>query len=218
MSKIYLPKDEKELFSVASSKDGLVVPLVNFGYPNIHVTIFLRELDKDLLFNVHIKDEISKEMIVNKEIRFNPKILKNQLNEKIKKLREVYFYYSKKWDKQKVNTKDFVCLDCFIKQKMLFLPPINKRKNAQKFYESLPKLIEDRHVLNSCPICNKPKHSLLYNIEKDEIYYRIAGNIITQKESDEYVIAMQAVFEEGFDKLSPFFDSLKKEFELNEKN
>ena len=212
MSKIYFPKDEKELFSVARSNDGLVIPLVNFGYPNMHATVFLREIEKDLLlFNVHIKYDISEKMIVSKSIKFNPKILKNQLNEKIKKLREVCFYYFKKWDKQKVNTKDFVCLDCFIKKKMLSLPPINKRKNAQKFYESLPKLIEDRDIL-SYPICNKPKHSFLYNIKKDEIYYRIANHIITQKESDEYVFSMESVFKEEFEKFSKFLDSIIKDF------
>jgi len=137
MSKIYLPnlpKDEQELFSIINSKEGLVIPLTNFGYPDMHITFFSKEIEPNLiLFNVHIKDELSNELIVNKSIKYHPEELDEWLNKKNNRLREVFFYYFKKWDKKQTDSKNLVCVNCFIEKNMPALPPINKRKNAQFF-------------------------------------------------------------------------------------
>ena len=86
MLKIYLPnllKNKQELFSIASSKDGLIIPLTSFDYPDMHMTFFIKEIEPNLiLFNFHIKDELSNKLIVNKSIKCHLEELDELSNKK----------------------------------------------------------------------------------------------------------------------------------------
>ena len=213
MSKIYLPKDEKELFSLASSKDGFVIPLVNFGYPGFHVTVFSKRLEKGLHeFNIHIKNEISGKKIVNKSRIFSPKKLEQRLNKKLEKLREVCLSHFKMWEKKKpIDSKNMVCLECLRNARMSLLD-LNKKEEARRLYENLSSLEIDETDLNKFPICNHSKHVILCDITNNRNYYKIGNCIITEKENKEYLNDIISVFKEELDQISDFFHSIQREF------
>lgn len=214
MKKVYLPKDEEELFSVSKTKDGFMIPLAYFGYPNLHVQLFSRKLEEDLvLFNIHIKDESNNEMIVNKSIRFKPSQLESHINKKLDRLKKVSLKYFNKWSKIKRNSSDFRCLDCF-REKIMPELPINKKNKAIEFYNELWDSKVDIKELNNFPLCNKHKHISLINLKDGNNYYRIDNFILTEKEINDYSNAVQEVFQEEFDKVSEFFDSVHHDFKL----
>ena len=83
MDKLYLPKDESTVFPILKSESGIVIPLVDFGYPHYHATLFIRELEAGkYLFNVHVKDELSGNNITTKSIDFREEDLKKNFEEK----------------------------------------------------------------------------------------------------------------------------------------
>ena len=134
---------------------------------------------------------------------------------KIDRLKEVFDYYFDKWDKKQINSKNLVCVNCFIEQTMSDLPPINKRKNAEKFYKSIFSLASDKDLLRKYPICTKSKHAILYDILQYKSYYKIDNYIVTQKELDEFMNSMKSVFKEELEIIPEFFDYIEKEFKSN---
>ena len=72
MTKIYFPTGPSSYFRIIPSQSGVVVPLRDFGYPGLHVTLYVKETkDGKHHVNLHITTEKTGEMILEKYLEFD---------------------------------------------------------------------------------------------------------------------------------------------------
>ncbi len=182
-NKIYFPKDDDmNIFSAVQSKDGLVIPLSYWGYPNIHVTIFSREIKRRPgwnKFSVHLKRNGDSSNFYE----FYQEFDKNKFNQKNKRLEEeikkIFTDFLRKYSGD--LPENSICLDCAIKE--MFKGANKKIKNkedAQKFYRDLIKRSKNLDEFeNKFKRCNKPGHYLFYNNKKKTLYVKYPSGYVS---------------------------------------
>ena len=215
--------DLKELFIICGSKDGLVIPLCDFGYPNIHLTSYIKQnkINKKInLINIHLTDEISGLKLYEKNMYLNEENIKKCFSNCFKELKKVVNFYEIKFKKISYSSKNLFCTECVGKNLIPTLD-MKTREKAKKSYRNLFNLlgnINDSFFINNVGKCNDKKHIIFYDILTKKTYYRICGNFVTQKDANKYTRAMENVFNKNLSEALSIVDKTIHEMKQTLKN
>jgi hypothetical protein len=215
--KVYFPKDDKlNLFSVASAKEGIIIPLIYWGYPQRHVTLYVKDMNTKPGYqkvNIHLTNENNNKRILELNYEF-PKDALNPNNQKfIEELRRIF---QESFNKFYTNeNKRFVCIECFLKDK--FIPGCTEdQEKARQFYNDLIKnsknLKKEDFDINK--ECTENKHCLFYDLKEEALYIRYLQGFVTYSDNDLFLKKVEALFKEQFSPLAnginTVFKSIKK--------
>jgi len=213
MNKVYFPKNEKELFIICGSKDGLVIPLRDFGYPNIHITFYIKQnkINKKIKqINIHLTDEISGLRLYEKNADLDEENIKICFSNCFKELKNVVSFYQRKFKKISYSSKNLFCTECVGKNLIPNLD-MKTREKAKKSYINLFNFlgnIDDSFFINNVVNCNDNKHIIFYDILTKRTYYRICDSFVTQKDANKYTQALENVFNKEFSKALSIVDKI----------
>jgi hypothetical protein len=213
MKKIYLPQDTGELFSICSSREGFVVPLVNFGYPDLHITFYIKDVEGKLenyKLNIHITNEKSKEFIFGKELVFNKEELEKNLGKKLEEVKKLTEEYYNRLKYKKISKEGLVCIDCFIEDNIKPNIKIENREDATKTYALMQKDWLIRY--NQYPLCDKRNHKRIYDPFSKKEYYKFLGFITPWEDIENYSKDFQKIFVKEMIKISEIMEEWTNEF------
>jgi hypothetical protein len=161
----FFDENSTNFFSIASSKEGIVIPLNYFNYDNTHLTIYKKKMK-----NKEGYEKISIHLTKNNKIIYENifEINEEELNKNIlNKLLIFLIKYKKLVDKYKINEdyllkNDIYCFKCFIELEGInFNKDFRTKKLAKESYNKLLNLSKNKKKYPHFTKCNKPKHSLL---------------------------------------------------------
>jgi len=201
--KIYLPKNENfnDFFSIALSTDGWVIPLNYFNYPNMYITIYIKNIESKKgwkKLSIHLtKDDKSLEEFYLEWNEKDPKLKEKYLNKSIRFINE----YSKIFEKYNLNTQDFnkkniICYDCLLKQKPLELDTKSKAKKA--FNSLVEEIKNERFFYPNFTECLNSKHNILMNIETGQMYRKTSFGLFTFSNTEKFMKEFEKIIEDVF--------------------
>lgn len=202
-NKVYFPKNESfnEFFSFAVSTNGWVIPLNYFDYPNIHITIYVKEMEnkkdwKKLSIHITKDNKIIDEFYLEWNEK-DPKLEEKYLKKSIKFMNE----YSKIFEKykittQKIDEKNIICYDCLYKQKPLQL---DTKSRAKKAFNSLIERIKNERLnYPNYKECQNNKHNVLMNIETGQMYRQTSFGLFTFSNTEKFIEEFGNIIEKVF--------------------
>lgn len=200
-NKIYLPKDKNKLFSIISSKEGLVLPLTYWGYPNMHITFYMKDMPRKKGFqklNIHVTQEGEKEKIIEFNYEFD-KSISNKKNKKLEEqFKKIFLEFLKKYSKKK--PEESICLECFIKDTFEPSEKFNKKSEAKEFYKKIigKKLGFDKEDLLKYKECNIKNHYLFYDLKKKGLFVRYPTGFVSYFNNQKLIKKIEPLLKENF--------------------
>lgn len=214
-NKVYFPKDERlNLFCISSSKHGLVIPLAQFGYPAIHLTFYIKEMQNKQGFqklSIHLSDHQSGTILKEYFLEFNEKLIKKHYSEKFKNFIDKYLTVLKKHiiEAKNLQNKKIECYDCFIQKFKQY--KVHKKEIAKQSYKQMIKDLEKIHKVVFEP-CSDSKHRLLIDLNTGKIYFRSVAGVFKYSSATKMMKELDSIFKETFPDEIDWMDNLHKEF------
>jgi CRISPR/Cas system-associated exonuclease Cas4 (RecB family) len=219
-NKLYFPKDEefKNMFVIASTKEGLIISLNDFGYNGLHLTIFVKELNSEKsLLNIHLtKEGKNKKYLDQISFEFNNKELEARLIKRLESIKPNL----EKWILNLKNNsiekpQKAFCINCFINEKFDFDDNvIHSREKSSEFWN---KMINEgeRDLLEYIPktSCSIKGHQSYFNPETGEDYFKIAGYFIEEERWSILQREFLDIFEDNFKEELEFTRNLFEKLE-----
>jgi len=215
-NKIYFPKDDRfTLFCISSSSTGLVIPLAPFGYPDIHLTAYIRNMQTKEGFqkvSIHLKNHQTGEIIEERFLEFNEELLKKHYSKKFEMFVEKYLSIISKYivEEKNLKNKKFTCYDCFIK-KQISSYPMHKRKMAIKSYKQIMNDLKNIHEHDVEP-CSNSKHRLLIDLNTGKIYMKSIEGVLKYSSTSKMMNELGSVYKEIFSEEIEWMDMLDRDF------
>lgn len=207
--KIYLPRDENpNLFKIRTSDNAILIFLDYFGYPNLHLTFYIKELPEDeRLFDLHLTDEKTGEKLYQNSIKINIPKTEKKIQEKLFELNDDFIKLIQEHKKKSIDKKDLVCLNCFVEDQEKFPEKLDNKEYAKEFYSGIfNKTIKfDVEKLKTCVKCNNSKHDIFMDKNLTNMYMKNAMGIFTFKDQVEFSNNLVNLIREKFkDELNKF--------------
>jgi hypothetical protein len=208
--KTYFPKDDElNLFSVVSSKDGLVIPLGYWGYPGVHLTIYTKDMKHKKGFkkiNLHLTSENNKIKYFEKNYELPEEVfnLRNKkFEEELTKIVKNFF------NKHLIKIdKPLVCVECFVLEKFPASKKLDKKESALEYYKNFiqkGKKIEKLELSEIKP-CEDNKHCMNYEPSEEKFYIKYPGGFVTYEDNDLLIKSIESLLRENF---KPLFTEFK---------
>ncbi|MCF7910547.1 hypothetical protein K9L16_02640 [Candidatus Pacearchaeota archaeon] len=219
--KFYIPKDDDlNLFKVRTSDNAIIIPLDYFGYPNLHITLYVKELPEDKrLFDVHITKEKENTPIYNNHLEINVSETEKLIQNKLIEMNEDFVNLIKEHKAKSISKHNLLCLDCFVRDNQKFTEKINNKNFALEFYKGIfNKTIKfDIEELKKCPVCNNSDHNTFVDDEFTNMYVKNALGLFTFKDQVEFsnnlVNIIKNNFQEEFDRFNKIIEEIKIKLE-----
>jgi len=214
-NKIYFPKDERfNLFCISSSKNGLVIPFAQFGYPTIHLTFYIKEMQNKKGFqklSIHLSDHYNGKIIKEYFLEFNDELIQKHYSEKFKVFVEKYLLILKKYiiEQKNLQNKKLECYDCFIQKFKQY--EVHKKEIAKKSYKQMIKDIKEIHSYNFPP-CSESKHRLLIDLNTGKIYFKSIAGVFKYSSTTKMMKELDSIFKETFPEEISWMNKLNKDF------
>lgn len=215
-NKIYFPKDERlNLCSISSSSTGLIIPLAPFGYPAIHLTAYIKDMQNKKGFQkvgIHLKNHQTGEIIETRYLEFNDELLKQQYSEKFEQFVDKYLSIIQKYfvEEKNLKNKKLVCYDCFTeKQRSSY--SLHKKELAKS---SFKQMIEDMKNISKHKFepCSDSKHRLLIDLSTRKIYMKSISGVLKYSSTSKMMRELDSIFKEIFPDELNWLDELEKDF------
>jgi hypothetical protein len=213
--KVYFPKDERfNLFCISSSKNGLVIPLAQFGYPDIHLTFYIKEMQNKESFqklSIHLSDQQKGIILKEYLLEFNEELIKKHYSEKFKLFVDKYLSVLKKYivEAKNLQKKKLECYDCFTKKFSQY--NVHKKEAAKQAYKQMIKDIKKIYKYNFEP-CSDPTHKLLIDLNTGKIYFKSTAGVFRYSSTTKMIKELDSVFKEVFPDEIKWIDNLNKDF------
>jgi hypothetical protein len=208
-SKIYLPRTKTKVFSVISSREGVVIPLVNFGYPNIHLTIFLKELSKEPFLahlNAHLTHEKNKLKLKEYSLLIDEEGRKNFQRKMEECQLQLVALVRKSSRKVRLNEKYLFCSDCAHKGGK-FNP--STKEEAKRMYKHLEELFGN-HIKNLVGRqCNDLSHKMYFHLRTKKMYVKRHDDFYAYHK--DFFRELGKIFDERFKEMFLIMRSIEKE-------
>ena len=201
-NKIYFPKDERfNLFCISSSSTGLVIPLAAFGYPAIHLTVYIKEMQNKKGFqklSIHLSNHQTSEIINEYFLEFNEDLLKQHYSEKFQQYLDKYLSIIQKYvvEEKNLQNKRLVCYDCFTKKQFISYP-VHKKEIAKKSYKQMIKNLKKADAFDFEP-CSDSKHNLLLDLNTWKIYRKTIRGVLKFSSNTKMMKELGSVYDEIF--------------------
>jgi len=201
-NKIYLPKDEEHnLFWIAQSRDGLVVSLSDFGYKNMHLTFFLKEIEKDrMIFNIHItKEGENKEYPFSIRFEFDKREVESKISKKMQTLVPNLTVLVESIRKKIIQKpKNAFCLECFYRENFNFQEDMSNRQSATQVLKDIKNIEKDIGKYKLTTSCEKEKHNIYFNLEDNKMYIKMPFGFLDWKDWELFQKGLIKLFETEF--------------------
>jgi hypothetical protein len=212
-----IPVNEDELFSIGFSSEGIVITLNKFGYKDIHITIYIKEIDeinKTIKINAHLtkenKEEKYKEKLLEFERTIDLKKIEKYVKEKEEKIAEIYLNHQKSI-KQKYNPRRIICSRCAGKELKLSL---KSKKKALEAYQKIENFEFTNEIIHTCHSCKEEKHNPHYHLRKRIILYKIGDKYQTEKQAKKFIEKIKKeIFSEVYEIIEKEIKPIREEFE-----
>jgi hypothetical protein len=214
-NKVYFPKDERfNLFCISSSSTGLVIPLAPFGYPDIHLTIYIKDMENKIGFrklSIHLSNHQTGKIVKECCLEFNEELLNQQYSEKFKQFSDRYLSILQRYivEEKNLQNKKLVCYDCFNKQFSQY--KLHKKELAKQSYKQMIKDLKNIPKYKSEP-CFDSKHRLLIDLKTGKIYMKGTVGVLKYSSTSKMLKELDSVFKEVFPEEISWFDKLFKDF------
>lgn len=213
--KVYFPKDERfDLFCISSSKQGLVIPLDPFGYPAVHLTFYIKEMQTKKGFqklSIHLSDHLNSKIIKECCLEFNEKLIKKRYSEKFELFVDKHLSVLKNYivEEKNLQKKKLECYDCFTKRFDQY--KIHKKKVAKQSYKAMIKYLKniDKHKFKPC---TDHRHKLLIDVNTGKIYMKTMAGVFKYSNTTKMMKELNLIFKEVFPEEIRWMDQLKKDF------
>lgn len=200
-NKVYLPKDEEDnLFWVAQSREGLVVSLSDFGYKNMHLTFFLKEIEKDkMLFNIHITEEgENKRYPFSIRFEFDRKEVESNISKKMQAIVPNLTALVESIRKKTIRKpRGVFCLRCFYWENFNF-QNMSNRQSATRVLKEIKTIKKDIRNYKLTTSCEKEKHNIYFNLGNDKRYIKMPFGFIAWKDWELFQNGLIKLFETEF--------------------
>jgi len=212
--KIYFLKDEEfNLFSLISSKEGLVIPLTYWGYPGVHLTVYIKEMEHKKGFkkiNFHLTNENNKIRPFEKHYEFN----EEEINTKSRRFKEEIAKIFKNFLTKYLTKIDnpVICIECFVLEKFPDSKKLDKKENALEYYKNLVqkgKKIE-KLEFNEIKPCNSKNHCMYYEPSEEKFYIKYPGGFVTYENNDLLIKNVEKLLKENYNPIFTEFKALIK--------
>ncbi|MFH1472722.1 MAG: hypothetical protein ABIF85_07585 [Nanoarchaeota archaeon] len=201
-NRIYFPKDERfNLFCISFSSTGIVIPLAQFGYPAIHLTVYIKKMQNKDGFqklSIHLSNNQTSEIINECFLEFNEELLKQHYSEKFQRFVDKYLSIIKKYivEEKNLQNKKLVCYDCFCK-KLVSSYPVHKKEMAVNSYKYMIKDLKKIDQFTFEP-CSDSKHRLLIDVKTGKIYMKTLKGILKFSRMSKMEKELWSVYKEVF--------------------
>ena len=196
---MYLPvsEDYTKFVGVSGSKEGIVIPILIEGTQNnFHVTVFIKENEKDYYFDAHLTDQSS-----NRHIPlFSATITKEEMSafgKKCEKVGQAMIPILNKYTFpiETINRQELCCIDCLFAANKL----PSKYSTAKEFWKTLNKHT-DIELINKHANCVNKNHKMYYDKDKKTlICFTHNGRYIGIKNINSFMKDFETVLSEFFD-------------------
>jgi hypothetical protein len=200
-NRVYFPIDENlSLICLASSKTGIVLPLDQFGYPNVHFTVYIKDMKTKQGYqkiSLHLKDQKADKIIAEYLIEFDEEIIKKKYAEKITKWIKSWISIVKKYIVKADTLNDrIICYDCYINDNFSGYSLHRRDKAIESYKDMFDKIKNIKY--QQFQECNNSNHRLLMDLNTGTILYKSVGGIFKYSNSDEMLAELDVIFSDTF--------------------
>lgn len=200
--KFYLPRnDELNLFKIRTSDNAIIIPLNYFGYPNLHVTLYIKDLPGDKrIFDVHLTNEKESKTIYNNFLEINISETEKLIQNKLFEMNNDFIDLVKDHKLKAVDKRNLFCLNCFVEDNQKFPEKLNNKNYASEFYSGIiNKTIKfDIEELKKCKNCNNPKHDTFLDDQFKNMYMKNALGLFTFKDQVDFSTKLMEIIKKNF--------------------
>jgi len=214
-NQFYIPKDDKiNLFKVRSSDNAIIIFLDYFGYPKLHITLYVKDLPEDKkLFDIHITDEKKSKKIYQTHLEINIRKTEEEINKKLFDLNDDFLNLVKEHKKKSVKKRGLLCLSCYSGNSIKFPEKIEDKTKAKKFYsELLGRTLEvNVEELRNCKRCKYPEHNTFIDNKITDMYLRNQLGVFTFKDQKDFSYSLMGLLKKKFKKEFSYVEKIVKE-------